>query len=173
MSIAPPSVAPSPLPQSGLLGVHAAALRLAIPLDETVEVFRMVELMPFPDGPPAVIGIMVYRGVIVPVLDPTAKLAPSMRIEPGLDSHLVVINSGGRTAALVVDEVDGVLDADRRSFVPRAQFLSGEALSARPCLRGTVRASDGLLLVVDPWGLLSDLEEAELAARLLGEGEVS
>jgi purine-binding chemotaxis protein CheW len=90
------------------LTVEVGGTQVLLPSDSVQEVVRLVELQPLPGAPPHVVGAFVYRGVSAVAVD-LARLMGVQR-EPSLDAHLVVC-SGARTVALLVDHVQDIVEA--------------------------------------------------------------
>lgn len=97
-----------PEPQSALIFVVEGG-RYAIPLAEVLEVTPAAALMS-PSGIESIlVGYLDLRGEVLPVLGARELLAlPSRPL--GLTDRFVVVRTGPRRAAIVVDRVDGVED---------------------------------------------------------------
>ena len=80
----------------------------ALPLEQVVEVIRIVAVTPLPEVPPWVRGVMDVRGRVIPVIDLRVKLGMPART-PDLSTPIVVVETGGLPAGLVADEVVEVL----------------------------------------------------------------
>jgi purine-binding chemotaxis protein CheW len=90
------------------LTVEVAGTQVLLPSDAVQEVVRLVELQTLPGAPAHVLGAFVYRGVSAIAVD-LARMMGVQR-EPSLDAHLVVC-SGIRTVALLVDHVQDIVEA--------------------------------------------------------------
>jgi purine-binding chemotaxis protein CheW len=78
-----------------------------LPLDCLVEVVRMVALVPVPDAPGFVLGLLDLRGQVVPVLDLRQRLGLPAA-QPGLSTPICVLEAGGRGFGLVADAVTDI-----------------------------------------------------------------
>ena len=105
------------------------------------------------------------------MLDPAPRLGLGPR-EPGLDSHLVVASTAGHLFALVVDEVEGLLEVGPGELVPRDELAPPDAPPVPPGVAGAVRKDGALVLVLDVLALLTPDERGVLeAAAQAGKGE--
>lgn len=114
-------------------GRHALAL-------ETVERgIRAAAVTPLPGMPEPMLGIVDLAGELLPVLSVRSRLGlPEVALAP--EHHFLVARMGARRVALVVDEVEAVLE---RSWVRPPDEIGFRGL------RGIVQLEDGLLLIHD------------------------
>ncbi|MCZ7583660.1 MAG: chemotaxis protein CheW [Deltaproteobacteria bacterium] len=114
------------------------------------EVSRMVAVTELPDSPPEVLGVVNYRGNIIPVVDLRLRFGLAPR-ESGLNTPIIIAWSGEYACGLVVDEVSEVL-----SLEPGA-VMSPEAFGqAAHHIAGVARLDDGLLLIVNPADIVTE-----------------
>lgn len=151
-------------PQAGaheLLVVEVAGHRCGLPLDAVVEVHPAVLLVPLPDAPEVVLGLVNRRGQALPVLDLRRRLGLPVR-PTQLDDRLVVLRLPDRAVALQVDAAADVLTVTEvdEAVVAQASRSGGAAVLA-----------DGLLVVLDLTAFLSGDEEVALDAALLQHAE--
>ena len=140
--------------------------RFAVDLAEVVEVLRMVAPTPLPGLPPDVLGVVDYRGAVVPLLDPARRLGLTPGAQ-GLDSKIVVCSSPAGLLGVVVDELRGLLDASEAECCAREALPIPEGAGANALVRGAVRKADGLVLTLDLARLLTTAEAAALGAPRL------
>jgi purine-binding chemotaxis protein CheW len=143
------------------------SLRLALPLGAVERVVPVVAVTPLPGLPTTVSGAFNLAGEVVPVLN----LRPQFRLREGrqkLTDHLLVARSRGRAVALLVDEVQEVIELDPVVMVPPAEIAAGAQ-----AIQGVVRLHDGLLLVSDPDRFLNvrDSEMLDLALEEAADGD--
>lgn len=120
------------------------ALRLGIPVETVDRVIMAAEVTPLPDMPAAIAGAINLHGEVMPVVDlrkrfrlPSKPLAPS--------DQFVIVRTGGRALAVIVDDVLDIAQFDRDALVPAPELLPW-----MEHIQGLVRLEDGLLVVKDP-----------------------
>lgn len=119
-----------------------AGQEFAVPVGDVIEVVRMVAVTPLPDGVPWVVGVLNYRGRVVPVVDARVRLGLPRRA-PGLDTPILIVAAGDRAAGLVVDSALEVLALPDGALAPPGEYRATEAVS------GVARQGRRLILLVD------------------------
>ena len=142
-----------------LLSFQVDSLRFALPAREVVEVARAVALTPLPGAPPVVPGLIDYRGTVVPVFDLARRFTGRERPVKSTDG-LIVTDSGTRRVALLVDAIEGLVEPVDEPTPPPTAVHEGVPV------RGVVRTADGVLLVHDLTGFLTELEAWTLDGAL-------
>jgi len=132
---------------------------LAIPISHVERVVRAVEVTPLKNAPASILGIIDYRGDIIPVLNLRKRLGFPERPVTASDRFLIIRTSSRRTA-VVVDEIHRVISSDQVQLT--TQGLSDMKLEAQ----GIARAEDGLIQIFDPEKFLSSTEEINLKKAL-------
>jgi purine-binding chemotaxis protein CheW len=137
----------------------ALGLRLAVALEDVLEVVPIAATVPLPEAPHWLLGLLDLRGAPVPVLDVAARLSRAPR-EVVLTDQIVVCSIGARTVGLVVGSVEGLStftpDAIRPpSDVPHAAYV-----------RATLCDASGIALLLATRRLvdLSELPDVETEA---------
>ena len=136
--------------------------RFAVPLSAVVRIERMVALTPLPKAPDIVTGIINFHGQVIPVADIRSRFNMTPRPSE-LSDQLLIIQTGERMIAFIVDFVDGVLDtfedqcADAGSVLPIMEYV-----------KGVVKLEDGIVLIHDPDAFLS-LEEGRTLDEVMKE----
>ncbi len=113
-----------------------------VPATEVIEVRAPLALMPLPNVPPHVLGLINLRGVVLPVLDLRRKFG--LHLKPhGPDNRLIILKGPGYSVAVWVDRV---LDLAR---LPRADFQPAPPGVARidPEYYDQVTTLDGRILI--------------------------
>lgn len=116
----------------------------ALLIDHVLEVLRMVEVTPLPEGPGAVLGVINLRGKSIAVVN----LAERLGVEPPpyhQDTYLVVLEHGDRTMAVPVDEVVGVGHVSPEEIEPPPSAGLTATL-----VGGVISRDEGQLMVLDP-----------------------
>ena len=96
-----------------LLLFSAAGQRASVELDLVTEIVDRGVVVTLPHLPRAMAGVIPFRGVAVPLIDVGANGSLASAIEPATRGPrtIIVANDGARPVALLVDEVEGVVDA--------------------------------------------------------------
>ncbi|NJL95923.1 MAG: chemotaxis protein CheW [Anaerolineae bacterium] len=84
----------------------------AVDVQMIFEVSYLVAIMPVPDMPPAIIGIVNVRGRIVPVIDLRVRFNAARR-PMELNTPIIFVLHGKNTYGMVVDDVDDVMRLER------------------------------------------------------------
>lgn len=96
----------SPLENAGFVLFRLGERTFATRLDEVREIVRLNGLERLPGMAPPLAGVIVLRGLPVPILDVRAPGAPD-------DSgDVLIIDNGADTVGVAVDEVNAVLHPD-------------------------------------------------------------
>ena len=97
----------------------------ALPLSAVERAVRAVEVTTVADAPAPVMGLVNVQGEVMPTIDMRRYLAQPGRIVQ-LSDQMIVVRSGRRAAALLVDRVSGDLEAmseDIRHATPGSAAL--------------------------------------------------
>ncbi len=113
------------------------ALRLA----NVERIVRAVEVMPLPEAPVSVLGVINVQGQIVSVLSLRKWFhLPDREME--LDDRLIITHTSNRTLALLVDSVIGVVETPKQEVVPATTIAPGMEYSD-----GMVKLGDDMVLI--------------------------
>lgn len=145
-----------------ILVFELAGQRCGVPAGDVREIVRAVTLLPLPGSPPVIDGVFDLRGTLVPVLDPRRPLGLPGRPMAHTD-HLVVARAGARLVALRVDHA-----TDLVRLPPEAVTAATTLTRVARALAGVVRLPDGLLLLHDLAGFLTEAEAEALDEALGG-----
>jgi purine-binding chemotaxis protein CheW len=139
-----------------LLLLRIGQRRYALPAEAVERVERMAALIPLPDAPPGVAGVLNLRGALLPVVDPRPRLGmPTPGADPS--QHLVVVAAEGRYL-LWVDGVDRIV---RPPSVGSGSIALG---AGRAVVASMVRLDDETVPVLSPAALDPGPIVAELGA---------
>jgi purine-binding chemotaxis protein CheW len=114
----------------------------AIRCEHIAEIVPRVKLEHVPDSPPQVLGVINWRGRVVPVVDVRARISESSGALPPYQ-YLVIVEARTRPIGLAVDDVRDVRSV-RLVDVEKPGELAG---TRGP---GVVRIDRELVLVVGP-----------------------
>lgn len=118
-------------------------------------VHRCVEIIPLPDAPRAVRGVINVYGDILPVFDLRAQFGFPMR-EVRSDDHLIVAHALGRRIALLVDFIVDVIPCPREELIAAETILPGQKTIA------DALTVDGEIVLVHDLDALLAMEEHSL-----------
>lgn len=134
---------------SGVILVRCGTRRLALPIEDVLEILPVEGLLAAPAARPAVRGLLPVRDRLVPLVHLHALLeGASPPADAGAGAAAVLVRSGGRRLALEVDEALDLL-RDVAVTVPSGWDV--------PWARGVARADDALLPVVELGSLVDRL----------------
>jgi purine-binding chemotaxis protein CheW len=127
----------------------------ALPITRVHEIIRYSEPRAVASDVPSIRGVISLRGKIVCVHDLATRLglAPSASGQ----AKIVIVDTGGDLAGVVVDEVEEVLsvEAEQLDAVPGTQD---------GCIDGVAKIGDRLVIILNPDGMLEGADAAVLAA---------
>jgi purine-binding chemotaxis protein CheW len=132
-----------------LLITRIGGRRIAFPASEVEAVVELEGLTPAPRAAPHVAGLSALRSRVLTVIDCLASLGLGATDAARLHDA-VVVPSGGHPYALLVEEVEDVLEAATPPVPARAPIGAGWDRVAI----GMIEADGDLLLLVDPHQLV-------------------
>ncbi len=133
-----------------LLIVRLAGKRIAVPAANVEGVVELEGIEPVPGASAHIAGLSALRSRVLTVIDCRVTLGLGA-VEPGQRLDAIVVPSGGHTYALLVDEVEDVVDAG--SALAPLQAPIGDGWDAVGL--GMITAEGDLLLLVDPHALIA------------------
>jgi purine-binding chemotaxis protein CheW len=151
-----------PAEQTAALGVEQVVLfdlgdqRYALPIGQVQEIQQLVEPTSVPDTRSALLGMVNLRGTVVPALDLRGLLGLEMR-GYDLQTPMIICRVGERLAAIVVDEVEDVIDVPLESMQSPSKIYD---LADK--MVGVCQLESGLVFVLDVERLLPESELAEV-----------
>lgn len=126
-----------------------------IPASMVVQMESFTGATRVPGAPDYVLGLVQVRGAVLPVVDLRARFRLPAR-EPTLDSRIVVVDCGGRRAALLVDSARDMLKFEPSAFESPPEVVANQASGF---VRSVARVDDRLVMLID-------------CDRVLGENEI-
>jgi purine-binding chemotaxis protein CheW len=139
----PPPPAPEDIDLRRLVIFRLQGIEHAVPVEDVVQVLRMVAITPVAQAPPWLRGVIDLRGRVIPVIDLRRRLGMPQRA-PDLSTPILVVRGRGVTAGLVADEVVEVLALPCRAWSP-----SDRVAAPRSAVSSAIRYADRLLLILD------------------------
>jgi len=130
--------------------------RYALPLAQVERVIHAIEITPLPQAPEIIAGVINFRGNVIPVVNMRKRFRlPERGIS--LNDQIIISHTLRRQVALVVDEVNGVIE------IPVHVVLNAEnILPNMKYIEGVVKLKDGMILIHDLDRFLSLEEEKTL-----------
>jgi purine-binding chemotaxis protein CheW len=126
---------------------------IALPADRIGSVVEVEEIAAVPRVPTHVAGLFALRSRVLTVIDTRASLQMGA-IEQAGTLTAVIVDVDGHSYALLVDEVEDVIEAGSPEACPA--LLSG---AWRRAARGTIRHGDQAILVIDPVMIVAGPEQ--------------
>jgi purine-binding chemotaxis protein CheW len=132
-----------------LLIARLAGRRVAFPAADVEAVVELEGLSPAPRAAPHVAGLSALRSRVLTVIDGVAALEAGRTEARGQDA--IVVPSGGHTYALLVDEVEDVIEATNAPVTAKVRLGTGwDRVSL-----GMIEVEGELFLLVDPHQLIA------------------
>jgi purine-binding chemotaxis protein CheW len=140
--------------------------RFSVDLSVVVRIARMVEIIPLPQAPDVVLGLINVQGQIIPVVSVRKACGLPERL-PHLDDRLIILRMPARTVALVVDEVIGVVRREEQEVVSAQQLFPGV-----DTVEGAVKYDDDIVLIQNRERFLHREDERKLGEVMKDIGGV-
>ncbi len=128
----------------------------ALPLENVDRVVRVVEFTRLPQAPSIVLGVINYKGTVLPVIDIRGRFHLPQRA-PRLEDQLVIAHTAQKTIALLAENVVGDIETPLSQLVPPGQIVEGTAF-----LKAVLKLEDGVMLIPDLDKILTSGESLEL-----------
>lgn len=143
------------------IGFRLGDQQLVSPTDEVVEILKYPSLTRVPSALSWVKGIANIRGSLVPVMDLKAFIEGEP-VKLARESRVLVIQQGGFTSGLLVDEVLGM----RHFFEEeRSKELAGFSDNLTPYLGGAFKQGNVAWGIFDARNLMKSPRFMEVASR--------
>ena len=126
--------------------------RIALPAGEIGSVVKVDGVAAVPRVPPHVAGLFALRSRVLTVIDTRTSLELGAIDREAL-STAVIVEHEGHSYALLVDEVEDVIEAGQPESCPALLPASW-----RRAARGTIRHGDDAILLIDPATLVAGPE---------------
>jgi chemotaxis-related protein WspB len=134
---------------------HLGKERYALEAGRVIEVVPLLELKRFPQSPPGVAGMFIYRGRPVPALD-LCELTLHRPANEHLSTRIIIVNhSDGpgqdQLVGLIAERVTEAIQRERKDFVE-----AGVRLSAAPFLGPVLTDEHGVIQLISTQRLLRE-----------------
>lgn len=120
------------------------AKMLAVDIMAVREIRAWTPTTPIPNAPPFVRGVVNLRGLVLPVVDLSARLGWG-RVEPSERNVIIVVEIEGQMTGLIVDSVNDIVTVDEHAIQPPPQMggPDGENL-----LEGLASVEDRMAMIL-------------------------
>jgi purine-binding chemotaxis protein CheW len=129
-----------------------------VPITQVQEINRLTTPTKLPQVPDFVEGIINLRGKIIPVIDLKKRFGMAISNYTD-DSRIMLIEVGGQTIGIIVDEVAEVLRISQANIEPPPPIIGGIAADY---LTGVGKLDNRLLIMLDMTKILTEGEKEEL-----------
>lgn len=153
---------------------HLGESLLAVRADQVLEVLELPWLSSWPGSPPDVVGVVDYRGVPAPVIDPSRRLGGPASF-CSVRSQVLFFQSPQGPAGLLVEGADDLVEVEASAHhsiesVPHPQLWA----AAAPFLTCLLALGDQIAMVLDPARLVNfELPSAGGTSPPAGLGEMN
>jgi purine-binding chemotaxis protein CheW len=131
----------------------------AIPIMNIQEIIRWTAVVPIPQSPDFVEGVINLRSKVIPVVSLQKRFA-SASLKGAVDdkTRIVIAEFGELVVGFIVDSVHEVLRIDRKNFEPTPDIA---VVADRRCVKGIVKQDKSMIMVLDLEGMFSK-DEADI-----------
>jgi purine-binding chemotaxis protein CheW len=134
-----------------IVGFQVGRETYGVPITSLHEIVRVPEITAVPDGPDYLEGVINLRGKIVSVMDLRKRFG-----EKGVllrkNNRILVVESGGKLAGLIVDSASEVLKIPAEDVDPPPAVFQDGGLN---CVTGLGKVKGRLVVLLDMSKLLS------------------
>jgi len=126
---------------------HLGQERYALEASRVVEIVPLLELKRFPQSPPGVAGMFIYRGRPVPTLD-LCELALGRPAAPHFSTRIIIVKQSvppgqDQLVGLIAERATETMRRERKDFVD-----SGVQLSSAPFLGPVLTDLKGVIQLI-------------------------
>jgi purine-binding chemotaxis protein CheW len=135
-----------------------------LPVTAVNQLIEMVAITPIPEAPLAIRGVINVHGEIVPVMDLRLRLGLSFKPYQ-LRTPIILLQANGRTLALVVDEMQSVVDVnpvDTQTGESVFDFVTAENSHQPRFFSSIARVNKQIITILDADHLASIHLETQL-----------
>lgn len=156
---------------SSLLTFRSRGALYAVESEAVTEVVGLPALSAWPAAPPGVVGVIDYRGEVIPVLDISARLGGGAQAwETSETDQLIVVDLVKGRAALLVEEALTLLTGQEIRPLPAP--LPSSLVLVAPFLKGLAGFEERVVLVLE-LARVTDFQESPTALRRAPLGSFS
>lgn len=147
-----------------LVGFRVEDEEFGVEILRVQEIIRMVDITRIPNTPDYVKGVINLRGTVIPVIDFRSRFHLSYDADQDSRSRrIVVVDVGGITVGIIVDEVSEVIKLSGDDISPTPSTVKGYDSE---CIRGVGKLGDKLMIILDLQKMFGkgELEQFQSAA---------
>ncbi len=119
--------------------------QFAVEVGSVESIIKLQTITKIPHAPEFVVGVTNLRGNIVPVIDLELRLSLS-RVDPGIDTRIVVALIKDQKIGMVVDAVSQVVEIDDLQIEPTPKISTSIDSTF---IKGIVKIDDNLIILLD------------------------
>lgn len=134
--------------QRNVLSVRIGSQWYGINVANVIEILNMVMLSEIPASSPDMLGLMVLRNVVMPVVDLRVRFGISQP-DYRLDTPIITLRTERGSLGVVVDEIDNVEQVG-------LEHISDNLGANLPFIAGTAQLPNKLLMLLDIAALNAD-----------------
>jgi purine-binding chemotaxis protein CheW len=142
-------------------------IQYGIPVTTVREIFPLPELTPVPEAPGDIIGLLNWRGKLLPVMHLDLRLGQAMQ-PCQLSDRVIVIDWQGFQVGMIVNQMETVLSIDETSIEDDLAY-GRESHVNTAFLAGVAKTESAMVLLLNPDAIL---RMAEDVAVLIWESEL-
>jgi purine-binding chemotaxis protein CheW len=114
-----------PDPSKSLVGFVVGSVAYAVPIGSVREIINPTQLTELPHLPSAVAGVADHRGDVIPIIDLRARFGLEVSSDKSR-SKWILVDVGGRSVGLVVDQVTDVFGTGGDHLRPAPSLGGGD-----------------------------------------------
>ena len=127
-------------------------------------IVRAVEVTHLPDAPDVLHGVINVEGRVIPLVNSRRRLGLPER-EIDLNDLFIILKAGGRSVALVADDVKPVMDVPHNELVRAGEFLPEAGY-----VQAVAKGEEGMIMILPVESTLSFEEHDRLSPAIEGLG---
>jgi purine-binding chemotaxis protein CheW len=151
-----------------LLSFRLRQLQYGIPVSCVREIFPLPEINPAPEAPADIIGLLNWRGNVLPVMHLDRRLGQPLQPCQLTDS-IIVIEAEGLQVGMIVNQVEDVVSLPEQWVEPDITYGRDNHINTA-FLTGVAKVDAQLLLLLNPDALIRLADEV---AMLIWQSDLS
>lgn len=136
----------------------------ALPSNNIIEIVQRSEITDVPEYPDYVLGVVVLRGRIIPIIDAGQRIH-GQPVEAADRNCIIILNKDDVISiGLLVDDVVSVLDFEADDIKEPPVFPRDYGMD-KPFVKGITKAGSQLVLLLDSDEILAGVEAAKMPSN--------